>query len=258
MSDSEDLLDIKKAAAFLGVSETSLRRWTNSGQLACLRVGGKRERRFRRADLLAFVETQPVTNASSRPQPPHGPQHTIIAGIPVTFGTHLCALSHLCALYGSDEGRIKLAVEFLSDGLRPGNVCFLAASAEASGQILGQLERGRGSVQPEIDAGRLVLHKYCPTPLEQLDYWETNFVSAMSAGATSLRVVGDMTCCLNAGMTLDEVMEYEAGYDRILAKRFPLVTLCLYDVRRFESLEVVKALQGHTDMFRYPVERLLA
>ena len=78
----------------------------------------------------------------------------------------------------------------------------------------------------------------------------------MSAGATSLRVVGDATSCL-ARMTLDELMEYEAGYDRI-AKRFPLVTLCLYDVRRFESLEVVKALQVHADMFRYPAERLLA
>jgi hypothetical protein len=91
-----------------------------------------------------------------------------------------------------------------------------------------------------------------------LDYWETKFLSAISAGATSLRVVGDMTCCLKAGMTLDEVMEYEAGYDRLLTRRFPLVTLCLYDVRRFESLEVVKALRGHTDMFRYPAERLLA
>jgi hypothetical protein len=53
-------------------------------------------------------------------------------------------------------------------------------------------------------------------------------------------------------MTLDRLMEYEAGYDRILAKRFPVVTLCLYDVRRFESVEVVKALEAHTDMFRYP------
>jgi excisionase family DNA binding protein len=252
MSGSEDLLDIKQAASFLGVSETSLRRWTNSGQLACLRVGGKRERRFRRADLLAFMESQPVTDAASQSRAPHGPQHTIIAGIPVTLGTHLCAL------YGNDAGRTKLAVEFLFEGLRPGSACFLAASAEATGQILGRLERSRGSVQPEIDAGRLVLYKYCPTPQEQFDYWETHFVTAMSAGATSLRVVGDMTSCLNAGMTLDEVMEYEAGYDRILAKRFPLVTLCLYDVRRFESLEVLKALQGHTDMFRYPSERLLA
>ena len=251
MSDSEDLLDIKQAAAFLGVSETSLRRWTNSGQLACLRVGGKRERRFRRADLLAFMEAQPVTDPP-RSQPSDPRQHTVIAGIPVTFGTHLCAL------YGNDAGRAKLAVAFLFDALRPGNACFLAASAEASGQILGQLERGRGSLQPEIDAGRLVLDKYCPTPQEQFDYWEANFVSAMSAGATSLRVVGDMTSCLDEGMTLDEVVEYEAGYDRILAKRFPLVTLCLYDVRRFESPEVIKALQGHTDMFRYPAERLLA
>jgi excisionase family DNA binding protein len=252
VSDSGDLLDIKQAAAFLGVSETSLRRWTNSGQLACLRVGGKRERRFRRADLLAFMEPQPVTDPPSRPQPSDRRQHTVIAGIPVTFGTHLCAL------YGNDAGRTKLAVEFLLEGLRPGSVCFLNAAAEARGQILAQLERGRGSVQPEIDAGRLVLYKYCPTPREQFEYWETNFVSAMRAGATSLRVVGDMTSCLDAGMTSDEVMEYEAGYDRILAKRFPLVTLCLYDVRRFQSLALFKALQGHADMFRYPAERLLA
>jgi hypothetical protein len=39
MSDPEDLLDIKQAARYLQVSETSLRRWTNGGgQLACLRV----------------------------------------------------------------------------------------------------------------------------------------------------------------------------------------------------------------------------
>jgi excisionase family DNA binding protein len=252
VNDSEDLLDIKQAAGFLGVSETSLRRWTNLGRLACLRVGGKRERRFRRADLLAFMEAQPVTDPPPRSQPSDPRQHSVIAGIPVTFGTHLCAL------YGNDAGRTKLAVEFLVEGLHPASVCFLNASAEARAQILTQLERGQGSLQPEIDARRLVFYKYCHTPQEQFDYWETNFVSAMSAGATSLRVVGDMTSCLDAGMTLDEVMEYEAGYDRILAKRFPLVTLCLYDVRRFESLEVLKALQGHTDMFRYPPERLLA
>ena len=64
MSDQEDLWDIKQAARFLQVSETSLRRWTNAGQLACLRVGLKRERRFRRADLLAFMEDQPARNSA--------------------------------------------------------------------------------------------------------------------------------------------------------------------------------------------------
>lgn len=56
MPEGDELLDIKQAARFLKVSETSLRRWTNSGRLPCLRVGRRRERRFRRADLLAFLE----------------------------------------------------------------------------------------------------------------------------------------------------------------------------------------------------------
>ncbi len=44
MSEADELLDIEQAAQFLNVSETSLRRWTNAGRLACFRVGRRRER----------------------------------------------------------------------------------------------------------------------------------------------------------------------------------------------------------------------
>jgi hypothetical protein len=63
---------------------------------------------------------------------------------------------------------------------------------------------------------------------------------------------------VDAGMTLSQVAEYELIYERVIARRFPVVTMCMYDVRRFESLEVVQALKGHSDTFRYPSERLLA
>ena len=63
-ADAIDLLDISEAAQFLNVSETSLRRWTNDGLLACLRIGRRRERRFRRTDLLAFLE-QPTAAPSA-------------------------------------------------------------------------------------------------------------------------------------------------------------------------------------------------
>ena len=56
MDRDDDLLDIKAAASLLNVSETSLRRWTNAGLLHAYRVGGRRERRFRRSDLLAFLQ----------------------------------------------------------------------------------------------------------------------------------------------------------------------------------------------------------
>ena len=68
MSEADELLDIEQAAKFLNVSETSLRRWTNAGRLACLRVGRRRERRFRRADLLAFMEDQPAGAHASAPR----------------------------------------------------------------------------------------------------------------------------------------------------------------------------------------------
>ena len=56
MAFDSELLDIAQAAALLQVSEASLRRWTNRGRLPCLRIGGRRERRFRQADLMAFLE----------------------------------------------------------------------------------------------------------------------------------------------------------------------------------------------------------
>src|SRR6202035_4856670 len=55
MPDQQRFLTIAEAAEFLHVSQTSLRRWTNSGKLRSFRVGGRNERRFLMDDLLAFV-----------------------------------------------------------------------------------------------------------------------------------------------------------------------------------------------------------
>ena len=229
MSDQDELLDIKQAAHFLKVSETSLRRWTNAGRLACLRVGRKRERRFRRTDLLAFVEQQPVAGAA-------------LSSLP---------RSHMCGLYASDLSRVNLAVAFLADGLRPGSVSYLAAAPEARDQILAHLERRRPSLHADIDAGRLVLSEYAASPPAQLDYWETTLAAATHAGAHSLRVVGDVSGGLGTRLAPHELVEYELGYDR-LQQRFRVETLCLYDVRRSSGLGVLDVLQCHKDVFRYP------
>ena len=38
----------------------------------------------------------------------------------------------------------------------------------------------------------------------------------------------------------------------------PIVSLCLYDVRRFSSLSLLHALRGHPDSFHYPVEQWIS
>jgi excisionase family DNA binding protein len=252
MSEADELLDIEQAARFLNVSETSLRRWTNAGRLACLRVGRRRERRFRRADLLAFLEDQPAEGqagplGSSLPHP----GLTEIDGVAYALG------SHLCGLFASDVGRVKQVVGFLEDGLRPGTVCFYSAPEEARADVLAHLKKSRPSLRADIAAGRLVLADYIPSPKAQLEYWDTSMRAAMRAGARTFRVVGDLRG-LGPRVSDEGLFEYEAGYEEVIAKRFPLVTLCQYDVRQFSSVTVLNALKLHRDTFRYPADRVLA
>jgi excisionase family DNA binding protein len=249
MSQPDELLDIGQAARFLSVSETSLRRWTNAGQLPCLRVGGRRERRFRRADLLAFLQHQAGDGGRDSARAP-APE-TVVAGLSMPLGTHLCGL------YSTAGGRDHQAAAFLVDGLAPGNVCFLAAEPEAQRAILARLEESRPSVRREVAAGRLVLSKYADSVAVQWDYWEREMSAALQNGAETLRVVGDLRG-LDAHVSAEEMVEYEAGYEERVARRFPVVTLCQYSAHHFSGPELLNALKGHRDTFRYPAERVLA
>jgi transcriptional repressor of dcmA and dcmR len=230
-SDHDDLLDIKQAAQFLNVSETSLRRWTNSGRLACVRLGRKRERRFRRADLLAFLEEQP-------------------AGAP--------PVSHVCGLYANDLSRVKLAVDFLAAAFEPGGVSYLATVPDAHDQIVVDLERRRPSVRADIDAGRLVLVEYPDSQEAQAycDRWDGLYSAARRAGARALRTVGDVSGGPAVRLARDELLEYERLYSE-LAQRFQVATLCLYDVRHASGLDVLDVLQCHDDFFPHPADGLV-
>ena len=246
MTDSEQLLDIEQAARFLNVSETSLRRWTNSGRLACLRVGRRRERRFRTADLLSFMESQPAVQSTSDPR-----GGMLVDGVAVRHG------SHLCGLYDTDAGRIRQAANFLVGGCRPGAVGLLVAKPDDRERILAALEDSDPLARLDIEAGRVVVGEYAPTLEAQLDWWEARLLDATAAGARSIRVVGDIQGFAEV-VSREDVLTYEAAYDRRIAHRFPVVTLCQYDVRRFSSVAILDALKLHRDSFPNLPELVLA
>jgi transcriptional repressor of dcmA and dcmR len=234
--DPEPLLDIEQAARFLNVSETSLRRWTNDGRLACLRVGRRRERRFRRVDLLAFLEGEPAGCRG---------------------GGSLARGTHLCGLYSSEEGQVRQALHFLGDGFPPGTVSFLMGTAETRGRILAGLEREQPGLEAAIAEGRLVLSDYAESAAAQLVWWESKIAEAVRRGATLVRAIGDASAFMQAA-SRTELLDYEAEYDRRIAHRFPVVTMCQYDVREFSGMLVVNALMAHPDCFGQSAERILA
>jgi excisionase family DNA binding protein len=252
MSEHEELLDISEAAAFLNVSETSLRRWTNSGALRHLRVGRRRERRFRRDDLLAFMEhgSERSDARSARPVAPDERQNVVVDGAMMPHG------AHHCGLYSSDSGRASLAARFFAGGLRAGSACLLVASERIREGILAELESSEGSLERHIRSGTLIVCDYGKSIAEQLECCEAQLRAAQERGARTMRVVGDVT---DFGTRLGrDAAEYEDDYSLRISAVFPVITLCLYDVRKFSGREIFRVLKGHPHSTREPMERWLA
>jgi len=164
---------------------------------------------------------------------------------------------HLCGFYGSDLGLATLSVRFILDGLQEGSMVYVVASARSIKRIIGYLKEKRSSLQRDVSAGKLLFSEYQKGPRPQIKDFETQLVKAAAEGTQSFRVFGD-TWEMRKKVSAEKFAEYEAIYDQYIARRFPVVTLCAYDVRKFSGVDVLDALKAHRDTFRYPLERALA
>ena len=50
-----DFLTIKEVAQLLRISTITLKRWEKKGKLPCIRINSRGDRRYKRADVLAFL-----------------------------------------------------------------------------------------------------------------------------------------------------------------------------------------------------------
>jgi transcriptional repressor of dcmA and dcmR len=250
-TDDNELLDIGAAAQFLNVSETSLRRWTNAGLLPCMRVGRRRERRFRRGDLLAFMEQPGAARRSSGEN--RGWVDARGSGDEPVTTVHG---NHLCGIYGSDSGFLSLAVPFLLEGLREGSICFFVGPARSQEKVRKNLEDLHPSLASDIKEGRLVLTLHRKSAKAEWKFLESHVRKAEKAGESSFRVVGDMIG-IRAQVSAKELVRFEAGLDERLTRKYPISILCLYDAREFTGIELLNALKTHRDTFGFPLGRAL-
>jgi transcriptional repressor of dcmA and dcmR len=136
-------------------------------------------------------------------------------------------------------------------------VSYLVGTPETRGRILAGLEQEHSDLGGAMADGRLVISDYAESAAAQLVWWETRIEEAVRRGARLVRVIGDASAFVQAA-SRDELLEYEAEYDRRIAHRFPVVTMCQYDVRQFSGMLVVHALLAHPDCFGQSAERILA
>jgi len=60
MNDKTKLLRIKEAAEMLGINPETLRRWDNQGRLQAVRMGKRKDRRYKLEDLQKIIETKAI------------------------------------------------------------------------------------------------------------------------------------------------------------------------------------------------------
>jgi excisionase family DNA binding protein len=219
------MLNTAEAARFLRVSQASIRRWADSGQLPASRVGGRHERRFKESDLVAFLD-----RGASR--------GSIVVNV---GGAQVPVPGHLAAFYSSDEGGLRLTVPFFADGLRHGQPCILVAREPFVSRYAAALidVPGGGVTAVAFEGG---------TAVAAIAEWEGRLAELAAGGAEVIRIVGEMDSERGMFDSEEEMLRYEEAF-QLMSKRYPVIVICQYDARVFSGDAVVRAMKAHPDMF---------
>ena len=186
----EELLTIKEAAAFLKVSEMSLRRWTNAGKLKCYRVGGKNERRFTRQDLESVLRTSERL-------------------VPLGIGdTTVEDCSHIAHFYKDSDECIAKGINYLSCGLSRGESLLILSTDNKLIQILSGLN-DLGFPVDKLKNDKLILSDSGRSDFAEQVEFLTSAIENVPIGK-GFRLLGDMMWAVEKGWNLDEITRLEA------------------------------------------------
>ena len=238
---SDKLLTTREAARFLRASEASLRRWSDAGLLPASRVGRRRARRFKEDDLLRFMA--PSKGAS--------PAITGLARALALEGMAIALGSHLGSFYSTDSGRLRLGLPFLRDGIRSEQPCVLFALPEAREHYVRALQHEGVDTDAALRNGLVIALPLEPvSPEEFIARLERVFIDVTRHWSGPFRFLGDTLAGVSILGSIPAFLDMERQIGS-LAKRFPVVMLCAYDVRQFDALTLLECMKLHHDTLAY-------
>jgi len=245
MSNDQNLLTLEEAARYLGVSKTSLRRWTNDGQLACHRVGVRGERRFDRKTLDQFLlrrsDGQPVPAvADASPTPA------------ATIQPHLH--HHICLTYRNPAEQWESFRGYFLDHYRTGAPTTYLYSSSSRADVMERVHNEGLDPEAVIRSGLLRLVPASDSYLRQKEFSADFMISFMRLIMIRMRADGYQRHLLTGEMDwhfmretggIDEMHLYERKLNKI-ADEYPEATIvCQYDLLKFDSEAIVNACLTH-------------
>ena len=189
-----------------------------------------------------FMEAGPVQSTGAADA---GPVATIlIQDVVVPLG------SHIACFYTTDAGRLRIGLPFLRDGLLAGqSVVLLRATPDVREHYFAALRNEGVDAAEAIEAGLLMLYpEVSGSAGDQVARFEQMLTAASRTRTGPIRILAEVLADVE---TLGSVAEHMVVEQRVNAvfKRFPVVTICAYDVRAFDAVTVIEALKLHTDSY---------
>jgi hypothetical protein len=162
---------------------------------------------------------------------------------------------HVCVFHRADE-RDELLLPFLNDGLAAGHKCLAVLDTSEPVTVIdaldGRAARDRPADQLTVLASRDVYLGERGFDMEgMLSFYEAELRN-VATGISSydcVRTAGEMSWALRDIPGVEDLLTYEARVNQVLGSHpEAAISLCLYDVDRFDGELIVGVMRTHPKM----------
>ncbi len=152
---------------------------------------------------------------------------------------------HVCGFYRGDGDRDEITAAWVTEGAKAGQkcICYVDESTSLIQRFGAEIPDDLRHVEfCDADAAYAPGGSFSKDAM--LHRLQTTVSAATDAGYGEVRLLGDMSWVMRAGVDTETVFAYEAEVNA-LSPRQPAAFLCLYDLNRFDGSLVFDVLRTH-------------
>ena len=150
---------------------------------------------------------------------------------------------HVCAFYRGRGERDELLVPYLADGLEAGQRCLAIVDSGAPEELVAAVGAADGLAVHS--SGEVYLPGGAFDMDNMLDFYAAALDDMVEQGGC-IRTAGEMSWASNDVPGAADLLTYEARVNQVLAARpSAAISMCLYDVERFDGEVIVGVLRTH-------------
>ena len=159
---------------------------------------------------------------------------------------------HVCAFFQRSHEEYKILIPFLKEGIDTGGKAVEILNPAHRPEHVRRLTEAGVPVKRVLGRGQLELREWRDTYLRAGRFDRHDMIALLQEialagerrGTGVTRLWADMQWAVEESLNVRELVEYEAGLNKMLSKH-GMATVCSYDVTRFRSSVVMDLLRTH-------------